>query len=484
MPYLPLLLCLSLASLRAQPAPPPNVLMISVDDLNDYVGHLGGYAGEIHTPNIDRLAARGVAFTNAHVQAPLCGPSRASVMTGLRPSTTGVYGMIDDDSLRGASPALDDIRFLPEYFADHGYRTMGIGKIFHEHTPAGALQESGGRVRGFGPVPEERFSWSGRSDREGFGRTSTDWGAYPDQDSLMPDHASASWAIDRLAEEHTDPFFLAIGFLRPHVPFYVPAPWFDSYPRDSIALPPYFSADLDDLPPTARRINDLPMMPSTEWAIRSGEWTAILQAYLASISFVDAQIGRLLDALDASPYADNTIVVLWSDHGYRMGEKGTFAKHCLWEPATRVPFLISGPGIAPAVVDQAVELLSLYPTLLELTGLPPYTRNEGQSLAGLVRGTVLADSSAAAITTFGYGNHAVRTDRYRYIRYEDGGEELYDHAVDPEEWFNLADDERYAKVIDRLKQRLPTGDAPWAAASQYTFQPYFVAQKARRLGEN
>ena len=289
MPYLPLLLCLSLASLRAQPAPPPNVLMISVDDLNDYVGHLGGYAGEIHTPNIDRLAARGVAFTNAHVQAPLCGPSRASVMTGLRPSTTGVYGMIDDDSLRGASPALDDIRFLPEYFADHGYR---------------------------------------------------------------------------------------------------------------------------------------------------------------------------------------------------MGEKGTFAKHCLWEPATRVPFLISGPGIAPAVVDQAVELLSLYPTLLELTGLPPYTRNEGQSLAGLVRGTVLADSSAAAITTFGYGNHAVRTDRYRYIRYEDGGEELYDHAVDPEEWFNLADDERYAKVIDRLKQRLPTGDAPWAAASQYTFQPYFVAQKARRLGEN
>lgn len=456
----------------------PNVLMISIDDLNDYVRFLGGYAGPIHTPNLDRLAARGVAFTNAHVQAPLCGPSRASILSGLRPSTTGVYGMIDDDSLRNASPALEDIIFLPEYFGDHGYHTMGIGKIFHKHAPEGAFAESGGRYRGFGPVPEERFRWSGHSGLPGYGRTSTDWGAFPDRDSLMPDHASATWAVERLGRSYDDPFFLAVGFLRPHVPFYVPPAWFDLYPLDSIALPPYFSADTADLPPVAHRINDLPMMPSTEWAIRSGEWASIIQAYLASISFVDAQVGRILDALDASDHADNTIVVLWSDHGYRMGEKGTFAKHCLWETATRVPFVMAGPGIEPARIDRPVELLSVYPTLLELTGLPAYARAEGRSLASLIRGTDQPHTTATAITTFGYGNHAIRTARYRYIRYEDGGEELYDHASDPEEWFNLALVPASAPVLKRLRGYLPT-DIPWARASSYDWQPYFTKQKAR-----
>jgi arylsulfatase A-like enzyme len=457
--------------------------MISIDDLNDYVGFLGGYAGAIHTPNLDRLAARGVAFTNAHVQAPLCGPSRASLLSGLRPSTTGVYGMIDDDSLRNASPALEDIIFLPEYFADHGYRTLGIGKIFHQHAPEGVFAESGGRYPGFGPLPEERFRWSGLTDRPGFGRTSTDWGAFPDRDTLMPDYASANWAVEQLGKDHANPFFLAVGFLRPHVPLYVPPAWFELYPRDSIVLPPYFSADTADLPTMAHQINDLPMMPSTDWAIRSGEWTAILQAYLASISFVDAQLGRILDALEASDYADNTIIVLWSDHGYRMGEKGTFAKHCLWETATRVPFIVAGPGIEARRIDQPAELLSIYPTLLELAGLPAYPRNEGRSLAGLIRGTSDVDPAAVAITTFGYGNHAVRTARYRYIRYENGGEELYDHASDPEEWFNLATAPVPiaigTPILQRLRNHLPT-DAPWAAASSYDWQPYFAEQKARR----
>lgn len=472
--------CGSKGRLTADKPDRPNVLFIAIDDLNTLLGCMGGYTKSI-TPNIDALAARGVLFTNAHCQAPLCGPSRASLMTGLRPSTTGIYGMIRDDTIRSQNPTTKDIIFLPEYFRDHGYHTMGIGKLFHTHAPEGVFDESGGRVRGFGPMPEERFVWDGHgtADRNKYGRTSTDWGAYPEHDSLMPDHQSADWVIDRLTRKYDSPFFMGVGFLRPHVPFYAPQKWFDLHPIEEIKVAPYKADDLKDVPDVALQINDLPMMPTTDWAIESGEWKNIIQAYLACVSFVDHQVGRIIQALESNGHGDNTVIVLWSDHGYRLGEKSTFAKHALWEPATKAPLIFSAPGLPEGqVIETPTEMLSIYPTLLELCELPAYEKNEGVSLLPKMLGKNTSQDSYA-VCTFGRNNHSVRSSRFRYIQYEDGSQEFYDHQIDPNEWTNEANNPKYQEDLARLRKHLPKTNAQWDPLSSYTFQPYFVEQKAR-----
>jgi len=455
----------------------PNVLFIAVDDLNTM---LGSYGGPAKTPNFDRLANMGVQFNDAHCQAPLCGPSRASLMTGLRPSTTGIYGMVPDNQVKSDNPETKDITLLPEYFKQHGYHTMGIGKLFHIHSPEDMFDDSGGRVKGFGPLPSKRFVWDGygTSNRKKYGKTSTDWGAFPEIDSLMPDHQSVNWAIERLNRKQDKPFFMGVGFLRVHVPLYVPQKWFDLYPLDSIKTMPYRPDDLDDVPAVAKMINDLPMMPSTDWAIESGEWPKIIQAYLACISFVDYEIGRLLDTLEKSDHADNTIIVLWSDHGYRLGEKSTFAKHALWNVATKVPLIFAAPKLPKGKkIDRPAELLSVYPTLLELANLPAYNRNEGKSLVPTMLGN--DEKPSFAITTFGMNNHTIKSEHYRYTRYEDGGEEFYDHDKDPNEFTNQVKNATYKDEIKELKKQLPKKNAAWDPNSSYNFQPYFVEQKAR-----
>ncbi|MFP4845012.1 sulfatase [Winogradskyella sp. PE311] len=462
----------------------PNVLFIAVDDLNTWISPIDNFSN-VKTPNFDRLASMGVTFTNAHVQAPLCGPSRASIMTGLRPSTTGIYGMTPDNKIRReGNPATKDITFLPEYFENNGYHTMGIGKLFHIHAPDSLFNESGGRVKGFGPYPEKRFVWDGfgKGIRGTHGRTSTDWGAFPEQDSLMPDHQSVDWVVERLNRKYDKPFFMGLGFLRVHVPLYVPQKWFDLHPLESIETPPYLVDDLKDIPPVGIQINDLPMMPSTEWAKESGEWKKIVQAYLACMSYVDYELGRVLDALENSEYGDNTVIVLWSDHGYRLGEKGTFAKHALWETATKAPLLFAGPNLPKGKkINAPVEMLSLYPTLIELSGIPPYERNEGNSLVAMMQNDEGLDE-ARAITTFGMNNHAIKMNGYRYIRYEDGKEEFYNHSEDPNEWHNEAGNPKYKTKIDELKALLPKVNSKWDSESNYTFQPYFVEQKKRVNG--
>ncbi|SMC80345.1 sulfatase [Cellulophaga tyrosinoxydans] len=464
----------------------PNVLFIAVDDLNNMIGPIDNFSN-VKTPNFDRLAAMGVTFSNAHCQAPLCGPSRASLMTGLRPSTTGIYGMTHDNEVRReGNPATKDITFLPEYFENNGYHTMGIGKLFHIHAPDSVFNESGGRVKGFGPYPEKRFVWDGFGNgiKGIHGRTSTDWGAFPENDTLMPDHQSVNWVVDRLHRKYDKPFFMGLGFLRVHVPLYVPQKWFDLYPLEDIQTPPYLADDLNDIPNVGLQINDLPMMPSTEWAIESGEWKKIVQAYLACISFVDNELGRVLDALENSEYGDNTIIVLWSDHGYRLGEKGTFAKHALWESATKAPLMFAAPNLPKGKkINAPVEMLSIYPTLLELSGLPAYERNEGTSLVSLMQNDE-GLKEAHAITTFGMNNHTVKVDGYRYIRYEDGTEEFYDHSSDPNEWTNEANNPKYKTQIELMKGLLPKVNVIWDDESSYTFQPYFVDQKARVNGDD
>ncbi|MEZ4697360.1 MAG: sulfatase [Rhodothermales bacterium] len=471
------LLIASCRPTAAPNTPPPNILFIAVDDLNDWVGALNGHPNTL-TPNIDRLAASGTLFLNAYTQAPLCGPSRASLMSGLRPSTTGLYGQTDDSDLRNAHPLLQTATFLPEFFGKRGYKTMGIGKLFHQHAPEGVFEVSGGREPGFGPKPPERRYW----DRP---ETSTDWGPFPESDPEMPDYRSADWAVERLRETHDRPFFLGVGFLRPHVPWHVPKQWFDKHPLEKTEVPPYLKGDMDDIPEIGHRVAEVWNMPTTEWAIEQGYWPAIVQAYLASVTFVDAQVGRVLDALEQSGYADNTIIVLFSDHGYHIGEKNRFAKHSLWERATHVPLVFSGKDIRQGQrVASAVELIDIYPTLAALAGFEPEESNEGRSLAPL-----LSDPNAnwpyAAVTTYGRNNHAVVKDNLRYIRYEDGSEEFYDHRTDPNEWHNLAaaatpvPDQRAA--MDSMATFLPTINAPWSKLSNIDVYPYFKEQRERSV---
>lgn len=449
----------------ARAAAPPNVLFIAIDDLNDWIGCLGGHPNAL-TPNMDRLARRGMLFTNAHCQAPICGPSRASIMSGLYPATTGIYGQVNDEDIRRAGPATEDCVFLSEYFAKHGYKTMGIGKLFHNHAPRGVFEESGGRRGSFGPRPRRRLRW----DRDG---TSTDWGPYPERDEDMPDYRTAQWTVERLGEQHDRPFFLAAGFVRPHVPWHVPKKWFDKFDPDTLALPPYLQDDYADLPEIAIKVAEVPMMPTAEWARDNNEWRNIVQAYLACVAFVDHYAGQVLNALEASPYADNTVVVLWSDHGYHLGEKNRFAKHSLWERATRAPLIIAGPGIEGGqTCSQPAAMIDLYPTLTALCGLPPNPRNEGRDLRPL-----LADPKAhwphAAITTYGRGNHAIRSEHHRYIVYENGAEELYDHREDENEWHNRADDPAHAEVKAQLRKHLPKDDAPWSPVAALKVNDYF-----------
>ncbi|AQT67228.1 Arylsulfatase [Anaerohalosphaera lusitana] len=455
--------CLS-SQVKANPSQ-PNVLMICIDDLNDMIGCMKGHP-QVKTPNIDRLAEQGTLFINAHCQAPICGPSRASLMSGLRPSTTGIYGQIYDNKIRNASDATRKCTYLHEYFQQNGYMTMGIGKIFHHHVPRGTLDVSGGRKKGFGPMPEEAMNWKGKG-------TVTDWGAFPARDEQMPDYHTAKWTIDKLKQKHEKPFMLIAGFLRPHVPWHVPQKWFDMYPLDEIETPAYLPGDQDDVPEIGRRIAEVPMMPTAEWAKENDEWREIIQAYLACVTFVDHYVGEILDALENSDYGDNTIVVLWSDHGYHLGEKNRFAKHSIWERATRAPLIIRHPGGKGGQrCSKPVQMLDIYPTLLDLANLPANSQNEGHSLTPLLRYPE-GDWPYAAVTTYGRNNHAVRTERYRYIHYEDGSEELYDHKSDDNEWHNLADKEGYEQVKARLKKYLPEKNVPWSPAAFLGVNEYF-----------
>lgn len=448
----------------------PNVLFIAIDDLNDWVGCLGGHPNA-RTPNIDRLAKQGVLFSNAHCQAPICGPSRASLFTGLLPTTSGIYGQIRDDKIKLASPVTKDTVFLPDYFEEHGYKTMACGKLFHGGDRAKVFDDYGGQAS-FGPKPEKRFKYDPAWFPEKIGGTQTDWGAFPERDSEMPDYRIADYGVNKLQRDHEKPFFLAVGFMRPHVPWYAPQKWFNLHPVDTIQLPPYLKNDLDDLPEISRRVNALPAMPTTEWAIEQNEWKNIVQSYLACTTFVDAQVGKVLDALRASKYHHNTVVVLWSDHGYHVGEKNRFAKQALWDRANRVPLIIAVPGKAADVCNKPVGLIDLYPTLLDLCQLPKNSANDGRSLVPLLDDPD-SDWTEPTITSYGPGNHAVQSERYRFYQYEDGSTELYDHEKDPNEWTNLATDPSLQTIIRSLRAKLPDKNASSSNYNKYPTNRYF-----------
>lgn len=447
----------------------PNVLMLIVDDLNDWVGAFGGHPNA-KTPNIDRLASQSTVFTNAHAPAPICGPSRASIMTGLAPATTGIYGHVNDNDIKSANDKAAESTYLSEYFRQHGYYTAAVGKVFHQRVADNSFDIYGGRLKGFGPRQPDGRKWDDP-------RTNTDWGPFPEKDEQMPDYDAAHWLADQLAIDHDKPFFMAGGFLRPHAPWNVPKRWFDMHPLEHIQMPPYLRNDLDDVPEIAKQISEHPMMPTTEWAIENGEWRNIVQGYLASVSFVDYCVGIVLDALENSVHANDTAVVLWGDHGYHIGEKDKFAKMTLWDRATRTPLIIMPPKSQlkngeQQVTNQPVSLLDLYPTLIKMCGLPENPQNQGVDISPLLSNPKL-DLAHAAVTTYGPNNHAVKTERYRYIRYENGSEELYDHYSDANEWHNLANKPEYAELKVELSKYFPKENANWSPVSYYTGNDYF-----------
>lgn len=448
----------------------PNVLFIAVDDLNDWIGCMGGHS-QAQTPHIDKLADQGVLFTNAHCQAPICGPSRASIMTGLMPSSTGIYLQINDRNIKKANEKAANSVFMPDYFEKHGYKTMAAGKIYHQGDKAETFDVYDGNG-GSGPKPEKRFKY----DPEWFGKpkgTQTDWGAFPESDDLMPDFQAAAFACEQLGEQHEKPFFLAVGFNRPHVPWYVPQKWFEQFPIESIQTPPYKKDDMDDVPEIGKQIAEIPMMPTTEWAIENKEWKNIVQAYLACIAFVDAQVGKVLEALENSEYANNTIVVLWSDHGYHIGEKNRFAKQAFWERDTRTILMFRTPEMQKSGVCNApTQLLDIYPTLVEYCGLPKNTLNEGNSLIPLLNNPE-KEWEHIAITSYGKGNVSMRDYRYRYIIYEDGSEELYDMIEDPNEWDNIAGKKDLIDIKKQFATAIPENQEPLSKVSHYNINEYW-----------
>lgn len=462
-----LLLLLLLAAARpvATAAQPPNILFIAIDDQNDWIGHLGGHP-LAKTPHLDALAARGTTFLNAHCQSPLCNPSRASLMFGLRPTSTGIYGL---SPAPRAHAGLRDRVSLPQHLAAHGYRTHATGKIFHMGTKAGA---KGGRPEfdvtapfgGVGSTPPKKLIPATPMGNNPL----MDWGVWPpgNDDTSKGDYKVATWTVEQIKSAPKDrPFFIAAGFFLPHVPCYATQRWFDLYPDDDSVLPKVLETDRDDTPRFSWYLHWHLPEPRLKWTRENHQWRNLVRSYLACTSFVDSQVGRLLSALDESGVAGNTIVVIWSDHGWHLGEKGITGKNTLWDRSTRVPLIFAGPGVKPGQrCTQPAELLDIYPTLLDLAGLPQREGLEGLSLVPQLKDAATR-RDRPAITSHNQGNHGIRSERWRYIRYADGSEELYDHLHDPDEWTNLADRPEHAAVIAEHRCWLPTTDLPPAPGS-------------------
>jgi arylsulfatase A-like enzyme len=458
---------LSTSCQREQETAPPNVLFIAIDDLNDWVGPLKGHP-QVQTPHIDRLAARGTLFSNAHTQSPLCNPARTSLLTGRRPSSTGIYGLAP--WFREVE-ALRDIVSLPQHFSQNGYTTYSTGKIYHGgYGRKDKDQEFDelGPAASVGAKPEKKIiGWT-----PGGNHTLMDWGTFPHKDEDKGDWQVASWAVDQLKEKPQEPFFLSVGFFLPHVPCYATQKWFDLYPEESLQLPPMLTGDRDDTPRFSWYLHwDLPE-PRLKWLEESNQLKPLVRAYLASISFVDSQVGRVLDALEENGLTENTIVVLWSDHGYHLGEKAISGKNTLWDRSTRVPLIFAGPGISEnAVVDSPAELLDIYPTLVDLCQLSSQEGLEGHSLLPQLK-DANAPREWPAITTHNHDNHGVRSKNWRFIQYADGSRELYDMQKDPNEWTNLANDPAYADIVEQHVKWLPEVNLKPVAGSKHRILIY------------
>ena len=490
-----LLVCCSVVAEEPNVSPRPNVLFIAVDDMRDWTGFMDGYPGIVSTPHMDALASRGTAFLNAHCAAPVCCPSRAAVMSGLLPSSSGIR-----NNQHWWKPHRPDLVTLPIAFKRNGYRVVGAGKVYHHtvgnnppcqwhayhrnHFTDNAWAYRAKRHRQlypFTPLTEvpSGFPFSGfqlYSDE-------VDWGVLAKPERLYDDFLAVDYSIRFLLEEHPRPFFLACGIFRPHLPWYVPQKYLDQYPLKLVRLPHVPPDDLTDIPPAGRTLA-VRKRDNLELIQSRGKWKEAVRHYLASITFADAQVGRLLDALSRSSAADNTVIVLWSDHGWHLGEKGHWHKRTLWEVATRVPLIVTSPtmGKPRQRCVEPVSLIDIYPTLVDLCSLNLNVLLDGTSLV-----PQLSDPEATrrrpALTQTAEGHCSVRDIRWRYIRYVDGSEELYDHESDPHEWHNVADNPDHNMVKQRLGNWIPKKWAPNAKPkTAYEFDPIKYSWRVKLTG--
>ena len=447
---------------------PPNVIMIAIDDLNDWVGSFGGNP-QTRTPNLDKLCQQGaITFQNAYCAGPVSCPSRSALLSGFMPSRSGVYG--NTQNMR-RSPLVQTHATLPEYFAKNGYDTISRGKIFHKHATAQGFDEGqwaftnwvkteggGGnnsgdekslfsRIKGiYGGKKDDPWKDDDRpSARDSDGEENVDftWGPTREPKESMQDYKTAKWAAGVLSKTHDKPFFLAVGISKPHLPWFVPQEYFDRHPLDTIKIPAYHLDDLDDiLTPDGKK----KFFPSADFRWVTSEkgrkenlFKRAVQAYLAAASFADDCVGVIMDALEKSPDRDNTIVIVFGDHGWHLGEKLRFRKSTLWQEATRLPLIIRTPGYTQSRTDcnRIVNLIDLYPTLIELCGLPVKPEIDGRSIVPLLRDPTQA-WDYPSVTVNGFKNACARDERWYFIRYADRTEELYDMKADPMQWTNLA----------------------------------------------
>lgn len=443
----------------------PNVLFIMLDDMCDWARYLGGNT-QVVTPNLDRLAARGVAFANAYAAVPFSNPSRTALLTGLFPGTTGVYQNTHD---MADSEAVQSATLLPEHFHDNGYTTVWAGKIFHTRPGEERLERMWDDMRfrdgGYGP-------WMKHMERPPQGMDWRGYEAWDGPDTDFPDIVNSRHIIGFLQQKHEKPFFATMGIYRPHAPYTVPARFFDMYDPDGIELPYVPDDDLDDLPPYALATFYPPVcdvrQELAQWR-EDGTWKNLVRAYLAGVTFADYVVGSLLDALEASPYADNTIVVLLGDNGFHQGQKQRFSKMSLWREACHVPLIVALPDGGGAEVQAPVSLLDIYPTLSSLCGLAAPAGLEGNDLAPLVKNPAAAWDKPC-LSNYIRGNCTVHYKHWNYIRYADGSEELYDTAADEDEHHNLAGKPEHQALMQSLRRHIPT---EWA-------HPLPATGKARR----
>ena len=421
----------------------PNVLFIAVDDLNHWVGHLERNP-QARTPNIDRLAKMGMSFRSSYCAVPACEPSRLALMGGRRPWTTGSY-MNGDNWRRFQKPG----EGLSAQFLKAGYHVAGAGKVYHrlgvghpeewtEYMPTEGLHACGPEVKKF-----DGYFKPHKHDLK-------------DEDVF--DWHSASYIVERLKQKHDKPFFLACGLYKPHLAFVAPKKYYKQFPLEDIQLPPHREDDLDDIPEAGKQMKNKGDHKSM---LKNDTWKLAIQSYLATCAYTDMNVGRLLDALESGPNKDNTIIVLWSDHGWSLGEKQHWRKFALWEEPTRTVLIWSVPGMTKGgqFCDRTVDHMNIYPTLCDLAGLPKPKHLDGHSMVPLLKDPK-AEWKHPAITTHGFENHAVRKDHWRLIQYKDGSHELYDHREDPYEYTNLAKDPEHAEVIKALQKYLPKDAKP------------------------